>query len=249
MQNGFACIDDLRSAEWDGLVASLSQRGLGSLQIDGWIRHWSRIWEFPWAYTAISANFSPATHPLVIESGCGVTPMPFWLAGDGFQVVGIDLDTSCEAPLSATGVPCRPDPSKTKFKSADMLNLPLADATIDITYSVSAIEHTSDPVRAVTEMLRVLKPGGGLILTMDVDIRGSDSVSWQAFSEIVPILENHTRSLLPVRHVTPDRLLTFETRTLNPQSGSRLLSKRVLDHFGIRARSDQTVFAWAGEKN
>jgi SAM-dependent methyltransferase len=249
MQNGFGCIDDLRDAKWDRLVASLGQRGLGSVEIDGWKRHWSRIWEFPWAYTAISANFSPATHPLVIESGCGVTPMPFWLGGDGFQVVGFDLDTSCEARWNRTGVPCRPDPSKTRFECGDMLHLPLADASVDIAYSVSAIEHTSDPVRAVAEMLRVLKPGGGLILTMDVDICGSDSVSWQAFSEIVSFLERHTRSLLPVRHVTPGRLLTFENRTLVPQSSTRLLSKRILDYLGIRARSDQTVFAWAGEKN
>ncbi len=248
MQNGFACIDDLRSAEWDRLVASLVRHGLGSVEIDGWKRHWSRVWEFPWAYSAISASFCPATHPLVIETGCGVTPMPFWLAGDGFQVVGFDLDTSCEARWSATGVPCRPDPSKTKFESGDMLNLPLENATIDIAYSVSAIEHTTDPVRAVAEMIRVLKPGGGLILTMDVDIRGSDSVNWQAFNEIVPLLENDTRSLLPIRHVTPEKLLTFENRTLDPQSRSRLLTKRILDYIGIRARTDQTVFAWAGEK-
>jgi ubiquinone/menaquinone biosynthesis C-methylase UbiE len=130
-----------------------------------------------------------------------------------------------------------------------MLNLPLGDATVDIAYSVSAIEHTSDPVRAVSEMLRVLRPGGGLVLTMDVDICGSDSVEWPAFREIVRLLEKHTKALLPVRHVTPERLLTFENRTIDPQSRTRLLSKRVFHHLGIRKRSDQAVFAWAGEKN
>ena len=174
--------------------------------------------------------------------------MPFWIAGDGFQVVGFELDPSCGACWSAAGVPCRPDPSKTKFESGDMLNLPLANATIDIACSVSAIKHTSDPIRAVAEMLRVVKPRGGLILTMNVDIRGSDSVSWKAFSEIVSLLEYNTRPSLPVRQVTPESLLTFENRTLDPQSRSMLLSKRVLDYLGIRARTDQTVFAWAGER-
>ena len=97
-------------------------------------------------------------------------------------------------------------------------------------------------------MLRVVKPRGGLILTMNVDIRGSDSVSWKAFSEIVSLLEYNTRPSLPVRQVTPESLLTFENRTLDPQSRSMLLSKRVLDYLGIRARTDQTVFAWAGER-
>ena len=61
-----------------------------------------------------------------------------------------------------------------------------------------------------------------------------------------------------LRHAEWDRLVArlgecglgsmeIENRSLNPQSGKRLLSKRALDHLGIRARSDQTVFAWADE--
>lgn len=248
MQNGFACIDDLRDAAWDEQVARLAKRGLGSVELDGWKEHWSRVWEFPWAYAAIRSNFSPASYPIVLESGCGVTPVPFWLGGDGFHVTGIDLDTTCDPRWSADGIPCRPDVSTTIFERGDMLRLPRADNTVDIAYSVSAIEHTSDPVQAVSEMLRVLRPGGGLVLTIDVDICGSDSIGWPAFAEIVSILGRNTRPLLPVRHVTPEKLLTFENRTISPQTATRLLLKRALDQFGIRKRSDQTVFAWAGEK-
>ena len=190
IENGFACIDDLRDVAWDDKIASLSKRDLGSVELDGWKKHWSRIWEFPWTFEAIRSHFSPDTHPMVLESGCGVTPIPFWLGGDGFRLTGIDLDTKCGPKWSAPGIPCRPDTSSTTFEAGDMLALPRADQSLDIVYSVSAIEHTFDPVLAVKEMLRVLKPGGGIVLTMDVDICGSDSVGWPTFKQIVAILEH-----------------------------------------------------------
>jgi SAM-dependent methyltransferase len=248
VHNGFASVDDLRNPEWEIQVDLLSKRDLGGLGIDGWSRHWSRRWEFPWAFATICRNFTAESHPEVLESGCGVTPLPFWLAGEGFHVIGVDLDRTCEAKWHATDVPCRPEPSATRFECGDMLNLPRDNASVDIVCSVSAIEHTADPARAVSEMIRVLKPRGGLVLTMDVDIRGSESVAWQPFCEIVAMLERATKPMLPVRHTIPTRLLTFENRTVQPQSATRLLLKRILDHAGIRKRSNQTVFAWAGEK-
>jgi SAM-dependent methyltransferase len=248
LYNGLAGIDDLKDPAWDCQVQLLSQKNLGGLGIDGWTRHWSRRWEFPWAYRAISRCFSPVSFPQVVESGCGVTPVPYWLGGDGFRVTGIDLDTNCEPKWCDREVPCRPDPGTTKFEPGDMLNLPLPEGSADVVYSVSAIEHTTDPVRAVSEMIRILRPGGGLVLTLDVDICESDSVRWDAFLEIQRILANSTKPLLPTRHVVPTKLMTFENRTVDPQSSSRLLFKQMLDHFGIRKRSNQTVFAWAGTK-
>jgi 2-polyprenyl-6-hydroxyphenyl methylase/3-demethylubiquinone-9 3-methyltransferase len=43
--------------------------------------------------------------------------------------------------------------------------LPFPDASFDSVISSECIEHTPDPVAAVAEMLRVLKPGGHLFLT------------------------------------------------------------------------------------
>ena len=162
MQNGFACIDDLRDAPWGEQVGGLGQRGLRRVKFAGWKQHCAQICEFPWAYAAINSNFTPLTHLMALESGYGVTPVPFWLGGDGFRVVGFDMDRSCEARWHRTGDPGGPDPSRTKSECGDILHLPLADATVDIAHSVSAIEHTSDPVRAAAEVLRVLEPGGGL---------------------------------------------------------------------------------------
>ncbi|MGE0336902.1 MAG: methyltransferase domain-containing protein [Gammaproteobacteria bacterium] len=44
----------------------------------------------------------------------------------------------------------------------DAAAIPFADDTFDAVYSLAVLEHVSDPVRVVSEMRRVLKPGGWL---------------------------------------------------------------------------------------
>jgi SAM-dependent methyltransferase len=50
-------------------------------------------------------------------------------------------------------------------RAADATMLPFADGSFDLVVSSECIEHTPDPARAVGEMLRVLAPGGHLVLT------------------------------------------------------------------------------------
>jgi SAM-dependent methyltransferase len=44
--------------------------------------------------------------------------------------------------------------------------LPLADGTADIVTALDVIEHVEDDRRAVAEMLRILKPGGIIVITV-----------------------------------------------------------------------------------
>lgn len=46
----------------------------------------------------------------------------------------------------------------------------VADASKDFVFSVSVLEHTNDPVSMVKDIVSKLKPGGKLILTMDIDL-------------------------------------------------------------------------------
>jgi 2-polyprenyl-6-hydroxyphenyl methylase/3-demethylubiquinone-9 3-methyltransferase len=49
--------------------------------------------------------------------------------------------------------------------AGDALALPFAARRFDLVVSSDCIEHTPDPRRAVAEMVRVLRPGGRLVLT------------------------------------------------------------------------------------
>jgi 2-polyprenyl-3-methyl-5-hydroxy-6-metoxy-1,4-benzoquinol methylase len=48
---------------------------------------------------------------------------------------------------------------------ASIQEIPVADATFDTVISCETIEHVVDPVRALDEIRRVLRPGGRLLLT------------------------------------------------------------------------------------
>jgi ubiquinone/menaquinone biosynthesis C-methylase UbiE len=48
---------------------------------------------------------------------------------------------------------------------SDILNIPLPDNSVDAIMCTEVFEHIPDPIRAITEFRRLLKPGGYLIIT------------------------------------------------------------------------------------
>ena len=52
-----------------------------------------------------------------------------------------------------------------RFMSGDIFKLPFADNSIDIIVSSEVVEHLPDPMPAIQEMARVLKPGGYAMVT------------------------------------------------------------------------------------
>lgn len=52
------------------------------------------------------------------------------------------------------------------YPEVDMQALPYADASFDLVVHSDTLEHVADPVRALTECRRVLRPGGALCYTV-----------------------------------------------------------------------------------
>jgi SAM-dependent methyltransferase len=48
---------------------------------------------------------------------------------------------------------------------SDITNIPEPDASFDAVMCIEVLEHLSDPIQAIRELTRLLKPGGHLILT------------------------------------------------------------------------------------
>ena len=48
---------------------------------------------------------------------------------------------------------------------SDILAIPVPDASIDVVLCTEVLEHVPEPIRAVREMARVLRPGGTILLT------------------------------------------------------------------------------------
>ncbi|QQT69147.1 demethylmenaquinone methyltransferase [Brevibacterium casei] len=112
----------------------------------------ARSWRRTVSY-AVAAG--PGEKILDLAAGTGTSSMSF--THHGAEVVAGDISEG----MLAEGRRRHP---KIDFVYADALDLPFADGTFDVVTISFGIRNVHDVDRALAEMLRVLKPGGRLIV-------------------------------------------------------------------------------------
>ncbi|MEL7504818.1 MAG: methyltransferase domain-containing protein [Cyanobacteria bacterium J06554_6] len=97
----------------------------------------------------------------VLDVGCGIGGSSRILARDyGFAVTGITISPQ-QVKRAQT---LTPPQVNAQFQVDDALNLSFPDASFDVVWSIEAGPHMPDKARYAQEMLRVLKPGGILVV-------------------------------------------------------------------------------------
>lgn len=117
----------------------------------------------------------------VLEAGFGEGYGANLLAGVARRVIGVDYDESAVAHVRARY-------PKVQAHHGNLAELPLADASVDVVVNFQVIEHLWDQSQFVAECLRVLRPGGTLLMSTPNRVTftpGSDT----------PINPFHTREL------------------------------------------------------
>lgn len=102
----------------------------------------------------------------LLDVGCGPGSITLDLAGLVSRAVGIDgADLAIErARVEAV----RRGVSNATFENADAYELPFDDDSFDVVHAHQVLQHLADPVRALIEARRVVKPGG-LVAARDAD--------------------------------------------------------------------------------
>ncbi|MDO8481299.1 MAG: class I SAM-dependent methyltransferase [Nanoarchaeota archaeon] len=114
---------------------------------------------FPYLYTA--AEFRKHSGKKVLEIGVGVGTDLLQFAKHGAECYGIDLT---KAGIKTTKKRFEDAKLKANLQVANAEKLPFKDDTFDVVYSMGVIHHVPDMKKAVSEIHRVLKPGGKAIL-------------------------------------------------------------------------------------
>lgn len=133
--------------------------------------HWSRQTEWPWAI--LNAELSPR-HTCLEVGGAGCV-MKYPVAKRCKHVVVADVNEE-DMRHTEKAVDLLGFTNITQVR-ADARSLPYPDNWFDRVFCISVLEHIPDRhTDAAREMVRVLKPGGYLLLTMDVVIEGKPFV-------------------------------------------------------------------------
>ncbi len=105
------------------------------------------------------AEFGPLTGARLLDVGCGTGEYTRILADSYDQVDGIDVE------LDRIEVFRRDLPANVTVGLESVNDLSFDDDTFDTVTMIEVLEHLADPPAAMSEIRRVLKPGGRLLLT------------------------------------------------------------------------------------
>lgn len=127
---------------------------------------WARLYQGP--ETAANTSFRvrlaraldllPSANAKVLDVGCGPAPLAGTLSHRGTTYFG--LDAVHEMLLQARAR--HPEARLTRGKE----RLPFQDASFDAVVALGFLEYLTDPVMALREMRRVVRPGGVVVISI-----------------------------------------------------------------------------------
>ncbi|MEO3757137.1 class I SAM-dependent methyltransferase [Mycobacterium sp. B14F4] len=117
----------------------------------------------------------------VLEAGCGEGYGADLIAQVARRVIGLDYDEATVAHVRARY-------PRVEMRHGNLAALPLDDGTVDVVVNFQVIEHLWDQSQFVGECLRVLRPGGVLLMSTPNRITFSPGRD-------TPINPFHTREL------------------------------------------------------
>ena len=107
----------------------------------------------------------------VIDMGCGAGRHAFEMYRRGADVIAFDQDADelagvCELFGAMKEAGEVPEGAEADIKEGDALSLPFADGEFDRVVASEVLEHIPADIQAIAELVRVLRPGGTMAVTV-----------------------------------------------------------------------------------
>lgn len=173
-------------------------------------RHSQRVAEHA---ESLVRSADPQPGQRLLDVGCGNGAAPIHLATTfALEVTGVDIDP--EQILAADAA--RADLTTVRFLVADAIDLPFQDGEFDLVHTNKTTHHIHHWEQALTEMVRVLKPGGCLLYSDFVAPFGKRLPTRRALNRFAAEhrLEEVRHSSSPVRYIAIFRREPLRTRRL-----------------------------------
>jgi len=154
--------DDARS-----LPRVTAHRNRGECYTHGY--HPAIVDSYTWRTAENSAAFLlPHLRPddAVLDVGCGPGTITAGLARRAGRVIGVDM--SAEMVERSSDLAAREGLANAGFEVASAYDLPFGGGAFDVVYAHQLLQHLADPVAALREFRRLLRPGG-LVAVRDSD--------------------------------------------------------------------------------
>jgi SAM-dependent methyltransferase len=143
------------------------------------------------------AQFTRWRGKRVLEIGCGAGTDSLQFARAGALLTSIDLTS---AAVALTRERLALNDLSADVRQADIECLPFEEGEFDLVYSWGVLHHTPDTVSTFDEILRVLKPGGSIVIML---YHRHSIVAWRVWQKYALRAGHPFRSLAEVmsRHV------------------------------------------------
>lgn len=137
----------------------------------------------------------------VLDLGAGRAEVSRGFVDNGLSVVALDRDESFRDELIEAGI---------DFVLADVFDnkLPFEDASFDLIYSKSFLEHLPNPETILQECIRILKPGGR-ILNLVPDWEANFKIYFDDHTHKTPFTTTTMRDLYRICGFEPGIIRTF----------------------------------------
>jgi SAM-dependent methyltransferase len=192
----------------------------------------AKIFQNAEAYERVMGRWSRRLAPLlirfgglsdgdrVLDVGCGTGSLSFALPdfADVAAVTGVDL-----AQGFVEFARTRNTDPRIAFQQADACNLPFADKSFDRAFSMLVLHFIPDSVRAVTEMRRVVRPGGMVAAAVWDEYGGLPH--FRMLVDIAAVLDPSVERRLFLPLTAPDEMASLwrELGMLNVEQTSLLI--------------------------